>query len=219
MSEKLSGPVKWNRKKRITLAVLFVALLMPVLLIVISYSVIQPYEQYILRSAGDKQVKVGLVLGAGVAQNGKPYKELEARLDSAADAYDQGDVDTLILSGDNRFEHYDEPTAMYNYLINERNIPEDALQRDYAGRSTYESCERAAKVLQLKQVIVFSAHSHLPRSIYLCRHFEVEAYGVGNNTEANNSWRREILARVKALYNVILVGEPTVLGNPIPLQP
>jgi len=185
--------------------------------VVASYYIIEPYTKYI-RSAEDVQpTQVGLVLGAGISADGKPYNELKARLDVAARALKAGKVEFLVLSGDNRFESYNEPEAMKQYLLETHGAPEETLVLDYAGRSTYESCERAAKIFGLKQVTIFSAGSHLPRAIYLCRHFGIEAYGVSSGVEANNSSRREPLARVKAIHNTHLVGEPTVLGEPIML--
>ncbi len=207
----------WKYHKN-TLIISICALSMIIISVILySYFAIQPFKKYVVSPNSSRHFKVGIVLGAGVAKNGKPYKELQARLDSAADSLNSGLVDKLILSGDNRFKNYDEPTAMYNYLINNKGISAKLLQRDFAGRSTYESCERAAKVFQLKQTIIFSANSHLPRAMYLCRHFGIETYGVSSGVEANNSTRRELLARVKAIYNTKLIGESTVLGDPINL--
>jgi vancomycin permeability regulator SanA len=185
-----------------------------------SYAMIAPNKKFVLDAqslAGGKQAhgNIGIVLGAGVNAKGKPYKELEARLNVAADALDKGYVDKLILSGDNRFVDYNEPEAMKEYLINIKHIDAQKLQPDYAGRSTYESCDRAANVFGLHKAVIFSAGSHLPRAIFLCRHFGIEAYGVSSGVEANNSTRRELLARVKAVYNIYVRGEHTVLGAPI----
>lgn len=192
---------------------------LPPLIIAISYLVIAPNGRHVIDMGGsdiDKSVgTVGIVLGAGVTKDGKPYKELRGRLDTAADALERGYVDKLILSGDNRFKDYDEPTAMKNYLIQERGVPADRLQEDFAGRSTYETCERAAKVFKLDRVVLISAGSHLPRAIFLCRHFGIESFGIASGVEANNATRREALARVKALYNTYVRGEKTILGAPI----
>ena len=190
-----------------------------IILIVASYAVIAPNEKYILNSktAAQKDIRVGLVLGAGITSDGKPYKELQARLDVAAEALQKGYVDKLLLSGDNRFDDYDEPSAMSNYLVKVKGVDPQKLQADFAGRSTYESCERAAKTFGQKQLIIISAESHLPRAIYLCRHFGIESYGLASTLEANNSTRREALARVKAVLNIYIKGEPTVLGDHINL--
>jgi vancomycin permeability regulator SanA len=162
-------------------------------------------------------VQVGIVFGSGITKDGKPYEELRGRLDAAADALETGKLEKLVLSGDNRFDHYDEPEAMKKYLVDDRGIDAGNLQLDQAGRSTYETCERAAKVFRIRKAMLFSAPSHLPRSIFTCRSFGIEAYGVPAGKDANNAFRRELLARPKAVFNVYIYGERTVLGPPIPL--
>lgn len=192
--------------------------MLPLMVILLSYAAINPYRQFIVSPQEAAPTEIGMVLGAGVTKQGKPFKELQARLDSAADALNKGVVKKLLLSGDNRFTYYDEPTAMRRYLIEQRGVASEKLVMDYAGRSTYESCERAAKIFGISQMVIFSAESHLPRAIYLCKHFNITAIGIASGVEANNSGRRELLARVKAVYNAHLIGEPTVLGDPEPLQ-
>jgi vancomycin permeability regulator SanA len=188
--------------------------------IVVSYAVITPNARYIIDSNTEnkpsERAYAGLVLGAGINADGKPYKELKARLDVAADALEKGYVDKLIVSGDNRFKNYNEPKAMKDYLVS-KGIDAKKVQPDFAGRSTYESCERATKIFNQKKLIIISAESHLSRAIYLCRHMGIESYGIASDLEANNSTRREALARVKALYNVYIHPEPTALGKPINL--
>ncbi len=196
--------------------------LTPLVLIGFSHVVIHSYSRYVLdgndvAAAHKTGAKVGLVLGAGITKDGKPFRELQSRLDTAAAALESGVVDKLVLSGDNRFANYNEPLAMKKYLAENKQIPADKLQEDYAGRSTYESCERAAKVFELDKVVLFSARSHLPRAIYLCRQFGVETYGIASNAEANNHKRREAMARVKAVLNVYVNGENTILGEPVRL--
>jgi vancomycin permeability regulator SanA len=204
-----------NRYKKLLTTVAAVIILSPLLLVLLAYALIEPYKKDVVDLQNVEHAHVGLVLGAGVAPNGKPYKELKARLDLAAKALEQGKVDKLLLSGDNRFQYYDEPTAMLNYMVQEKHIPKDKLQVDFAGRSTYESCERTARVFGQHKVVIVSARSHLPRAIYLCKQFGVQAQGIATDIEANNSFRREALARVKALINVYVFGERTVLGSRI----
>jgi vancomycin permeability regulator SanA len=208
---------KINNNKRLIAIVLALAILCIFLLLIICYYIIEPNKKYITDLENDKKVKVGIVLGAGISKEGKPFDELKARLDIAKRALNQGIVQKLILTGDNRFSSYDEPTAMKKYLEN-KGISSDKLVLDFAGRSTYESCERASKVFGIKQTILFSAESHLPRAIYLCRHFGIDTYGIGSGLEANNSSRREPIARVKAIFNTFIIGEPTELGDPVILD-
>lgn len=188
-----------------------------VLLGVVSYALIAPSGKYVYAVDDKRQIvtanaPVAIVLGAGITKDGKPYKELQGRLDVAAEAFRVGYVRKIIVSGDNRSHGYNEPDAMRTYLVNEKGIAAKYIQPDYAGRSTYETCERAAKVFGLKKAMIVSTRSHLPRAIYLCRHFGVESYGIAGGAEANNSWRREPLARVKAVINIYIWGEKTILG-------
>lgn len=210
-----------NRKKLLVLLSGLV-ILGSLLFLMLVHVFIGQNRQYILNprdeaAIWEKHIVVGIVLGAGINADGKPYRELQARLDLAAEALNKGYVDKLILSGDNRSDSYNEPQAMKNYLINSKHLLASQLQVDNAGRSSYESCERASKVFGIRQTIIFSARSHLPRAIFLCRHFGVEAYGIASEIEANNSLRREILAGGKALFNVYIYGEKTILGEPISL--
>ncbi|HSH55521.1 MAG TPA: ElyC/SanA/YdcF family protein [Candidatus Limnocylindrales bacterium] len=209
--------INYAKKHKIYIgSLMLLGIFCTVLLLLIGYLIINHHARYILPASNTESIRVGIVLGAGITKDGRPFKELQSRLDAAAAAYHERKVETLVLSGDNRFAGYNEPEAMRRYLL-KRGVPASRLQPDYAGRSTYESCERAAKVFQLKKVVIFSAPSHLPRAIYLCRHFGVEAYGRASRIEANNATRRELLARVKALYNVYIRGERTVLGETVKL--
>jgi vancomycin permeability regulator SanA len=211
----------WRMYKWYVVGLLVSVASLPLLAVAGSYVLIKPYERYVLSShqaVQSKHIAVGLVLGAGVDRTtGKPYKELRSRLDVAAAALQNGDIQKLILSGDNRFKDYDEPTAMQRYLIDTYGISPDVLQADFAGRSTYESCARAAKVFGQERLVLFSAGSHLPRAMYLCRHFGIETYGVASDLEADNAFRREALARVKAVYNLYIRNEKTLYGPAISL--
>lgn len=209
---------KLSTHRHLVLVAIIALLAFGLAVVTMSYVVIRSNAKYILPSDTKEKNDIGLVLGAGISSNGKPYDELKARLDTAATALEKGQVKKLLLSGDNRFVNYNEPEAMKQYLINEKGVDENRLVLDYAGRSTYESCERAAKVFKIKKVVIISAGSHLPRAIYLCRHFGIESYGLASAVEANNSARREPLARVKAVFNANIVGEPTVLGDPKPIR-
>ncbi len=172
-------------------------------------------KRYVYDAGNEPEKKYGIVFGAGINPDGVPYEESRARLDVAAAEYKSGKVQKLILSGDNRDLTYNEPTAMKYYMTSVHKIPSDDMQEDFAGRSTYETCERAKKVFQIDAALLFSARSHLPRAIYTCRHFGVESFGVASGVEADNYKRREPLAILKMYINLYIRGEQTVLGDPI----
>lgn len=168
------------------------------------------------------QIKIGIVFGGGVVDDA-PLPLVRERLDIAKQLLDRNIVDKLVLSGDNRSLDYNEPAVMFDYLVNTLGVNPDKLQPDFAGRSTYETCERAKKVFSLSSALLISESTHLPRAIYLCRHFGINAYGVKSDGQASSGLKlgqrwREVLARNKAVFNVYGLGEKTILGNPIKLD-
>lgn len=204
-----------------------VSIIVILLLIVIvsNYLFIGKYDQYVYGSQSEltKQLSgakpVGIVLGGGI-KGGKPKPLLKDRLDTAAQLLNNGTVRKVIVSGDNRFVHYNEPQVMRNYLVREKGISPKKIQLDNAGRSTYETCERASKIFELKKTVLISESTHLPRAVYLCRSFGVEAYGLQSDGESSAGLRigqrwREVMARTKASINIYLIGERTILGRKI----
>lgn len=194
--------------------------------ITLNYMLIGRYEQYVFRDTARLAEKfgtdkpVGIVLGGGVTDDGKPMPLLQDRLDATAKLLDEGHIRKVIVSGDNRFKSYDEPTVMRDYLIREKSIDPSLIQPDFAGRSTYETCERARKIFELHKTVLISESTHLPRAVYLCRSFGVEAYGFKSDGQSSSGLKigqrwREVLARTKATLNVYILGERTVLGEKI----
>lgn len=163
---------------------------------------------------------VAIVFGGGITAEG-PMPLLKDRLDTAKTLLDKRLVVKLLLSGDNRSEGYDEPQVMYDYLLDE-GVPPQSMQLDQAGRSTYETCERAYKIFGLEKAVLVSEQTHLPRASFLCQHFGIETVNVKSDSTAaanlyvSQTWR-EILARNKAIINIHIKGEDTVLGEPIQL--
>ena len=174
-----------------------------------------------IKSSETNKANVGIVFGGGVAEN-EPLPLVRERLNTAKILLDMGVIDTLLLSGDNRYLDYNEPAVMQAYLVNTLGVDPIRLQPDFAGRSTYETCERASKVFKLDAALLISESTHLPRAIYLCEHFGVTSYGIksdgdpSSGLQAGQRWR-EVMARNKAVLNIHVYGEKTVLGDPIPI--
>ncbi|MGQ0843197.1 MAG: SanA/YdcF family protein [Sporichthyaceae bacterium] len=166
---------------------------------------------------------VGIVFGGGIVQ-GQPKPLIADRLDAGVRLLAAGKVRKLVVSGDNRFQNYDEPAAMRDYLIR-KGVSPALIQEDKAGRSTYETCDRAHRVFGLDRAVLISESAHLPRAIYTCRHLGVDAVGFSSDGPALTRFPevrrgqalREVLARAKATFNLYVRGERTVLGEQIPV--
>jgi vancomycin permeability regulator SanA len=165
-----------------------------------------------------------LVLGAGLNWDGSPGVVLQDRVRTAADLYFRGKVEKLLMSGDNTSENYNEPGAMRDFAIS-LGVPEEDIVLDYAGRRTYDSCYRANAIFGLNQVIVITQAFHLPRALFLCNAFQINADGVPAD-DANYRlrfytfwWMREILASIKAYWDVYIQQPELILGQPEPIFP
>ncbi len=161
--------------------------------------------------------RVAIVFGGGVTLDKQPTDIIKQRLETAAELYERGAVDRILVSGDNRFVNYNEPLVMQRYLEEELFISSSDIQQDNAGRSTYETCERAVKVFGLKEAVLISQNSHLPRALFLCRSFGLNAYGYPTRADSIRLSQalRELGANLKAVFNVYIHGEKTILGEPI----
>ncbi len=168
--------------------------------------------------------RVAIVFGAGLLRDGSAGPVLRDRVETAVQLYQQGKVDKLLMSGDNRFVDYNEPEAMRQYALG-FGVPDADVILDYAGRRTYDTCYRAHSVFQVDSAILVTQPFHLPRAIFLCNWFGVKSTGV----EANNTYfrkvsriywnTRELFANFQAVWDVMVAKPVPVLGEPEPVQP
>jgi SanA protein len=167
--------------------------------------------------------RIAIVFGAGLLRDGSAGPVLSDRVETAVNLYQQGKVNKLLMSGDNRFIEYNEPEAMRRYAL-ERGVPDEDIVLDYAGRRTYDTCYRAKHIFQVDTAILVTQPFHLPRALFLCNWFDVEATGV----EANNRYflkrsriywnARELFANFQAVWDVMITKPLPVLGNVEPID-
>lgn len=168
--------------------------------------------------------RAAIVFGAGLWRDGTPSTVLRDRIATAADLYFAGKVEKLLMSGDNRFEYYNEPGAMRDYAMR-LGIPEEDIVLDYAGRRTYDTCYRAREIFGLQQAILVTQRFHLPRAIYTCNALGVDAWGVPADRRdyhrfALTFWHiRELGATMTALWDVHIAKPLPVLGESEPIFP
>lgn len=166
--------------------------------------------------------RVAIVFGAGLLPDGSAGPVLSDRVQTAVALYHRGKVEKLLMSGDNRFDHYNEPEAMRQDAL-QRGVPDEDIVLDYAGRRTYDTCYRAKAVFGVDSAVLVTQSFHLPRALFLCNWFGVESTGV----EANNRyflkrlrafWNfRELFAVFQAAWDVIIAKPVPVLGAPEPI--
>ncbi len=180
------------------------------------------YQADIANVAQADSRPVAIVFGARVYRSGRLSGMLRDRVETAIQLYENGQVEKIIMSGDNQMDDYNEPEAMIAYALS-RGVPAGALQPDFAGRRTYDTCYRAREVFQVKSAVLVTQEFHLPRALFTCDQLGLDVAGVIADrrpySRRSMTWStvREIPATLVALLDVVRERPAPVLGDPIPL--
>jgi vancomycin permeability regulator SanA len=109
-----------------------------------------------------------IVPGARVEPDGQPGLNVGDRLAAAAALIDRGTVDHVLVSGDNRESHYNEPVAMRNWLVDSAGIDPADVTVDYAGLDTWDTCRRANEQFGVAEAVVVTQDLYANRTAALC---------------------------------------------------
>jgi SanA protein len=167
--------------------------------------------------------RVAVVFGARVYPSGRLSAMLRDRVDTAVDLYKAGTVEKILVSGDNRFEDYNEPGAMRDYAV-AQGVAQEDVQPDFGGRRTYDTCYRAREIFGVESAILVTQEFHLPRALFTCSQLGMEVVGVAADRREyapqSIAWSesRETPATLAALFDVIRRAPPPVMGDPIPIE-
>ncbi|MDD3169289.1 MAG: ElyC/SanA/YdcF family protein [Eubacteriales bacterium] len=215
---------KRNRKRQIIrITVLILIVLVLAVPWAISVCLVSAMEDFLITAEAAGQIGADciLVLGAGLKSDGTPNHMLQDRLDKGIALYKSGAAPKLLLSGDNGQIEYDEVNAMKEYALN-AGIPSENIFMDHAGFSTYESMYRAREIFLVEKAIIITQRYHQYRALYTARGFGIEGYGVvpeaGTYPGQNYRELRELLARNKDFFKMMVKPEPAYLGNTIPIN-
>jgi vancomycin permeability regulator SanA len=119
---------------------------------------------------------IAIVFGAQVSDD-EPGPYLKGRLDTALGLFDDGLVETIVVSGDATPPDDDEVAVMRNYL-QDRGIPPERLIEDPRGFDTDDTCRRARTVYRVHRALLVTQDFHTPRAVALCRAWQIDAFGV-----------------------------------------
>lgn len=206
------------RRLRIALALLLV---LPILLLVLCQLVI------VARASGKHfsnltelpTNRVGLVLGTSkFVARGRPNVYYSQRIAAAAALYRAGKVERLLVSGDNRTSHYNEPVTMKRDLI-AAGVPKEKIVCDFAGFRTLDSIQRAKMVFGQERLTIVSQRFHNERALFLAQASGIEAVAFDAGTGAAPTGKtalRELGARGQAVLDAwVLHTRPRFLGEKI----
>lgn len=165
-----------------------------------------------------KGYEIAIVFGAGLKPDGTPNDMLKDRLDTATELYNEGKIEKILLSGDNSLVEYNEPQAMYDYLVFTKEIPPENVVRDFAGLRTYDTCARAKNIWKIDKAILISQGYHLSRAIFTCNTLGVQSTGYSATKDiyiGETYYKiREILAIHKAVLDLYIL-HPGYIGGEV----
>jgi uncharacterized SAM-binding protein YcdF (DUF218 family) len=131
--------VNWKLVRRAGLVVLLAAVL---------YYVVTFVQVWWAARHDDTRRSDAIVVLGAAQYNGRPSAVFRARLDHAADLYEERVAPLVVVSGGKQTgDMFTEATSGANYL-HEKGIPDRAILRETTSRSSWESLSAAANVLQ-----------------------------------------------------------------------
>ena len=184
---------------------------------------------YVMLGARDKatddisdvpHAQAAIVLGAMVHPDGRMSSMLTDRVERAAQLWEAGKVDRILVSGDHGAWRYDEPDTM-RQALQAAGVPGKVIFTDHAGFDTWATMVRAEEVFQVESAVVVTQGFHMARALYLADQAGVDATGFtadmhGYGSQHTKSKVRELLARVKAVGDATF-GTDVLLGKPVPI--
>jgi len=183
-----------------------------------SASLIFPSAQEI---PDEKPPHIAIVFGAAVWEGKAPSPILYDRVKTASELYLSGKVKKLLLSGDNRVEHYDEPAVMKRTAL-EMGVPEAAIVLDEVGRRTYDTCYRAKEIFGIQRALLVTQSFHLDRALYMCRALGINSIGIRAEKRPyvrETRWRlRELVATFKGWLDLHFLHPKVIMGEKQPIE-
>jgi vancomycin permeability regulator SanA len=177
------------------------------LLLIVAYVQLSEIRSIVGARKDLSQKEYAIVLGASVKLDGTPSDALEDRVMEAVDAYKDGKVRKLLMTGDDGAFHVNEVQTMAR-LAQEAGVPSEDVTVDGQGYRTYESCKRAAQSYGVKDAVIVTQRFHLGRALFLCRSFGIDVEGLPADRHSYQRIlyfvARDIAASVKAFWDVYI---------------
>lgn len=210
----------WLLKKILKILILLVFLGI-IIVLLINYRINAFSKDKIYEVKNAPEASVAILLGAGVLSDKSLSDVLRDRALTAVELWETHKIQKILVSGDNASIYYNEVVPVQKFLI-EQGVPKEIIFLDYAGFDTYDSVYRAKNIFLVQDALIISQKFHLPRSVYLCEKVGIKCAGViaDRQSYVKESYfeGREILANVKAFFDILLDSSPHFLGETIDIN-
>ncbi|NLE81814.1 MAG: DUF218 domain-containing protein [Rhodococcus sp.] len=172
---------------------------------------------HVYRTATAPSAPVVIVLGSKV-QGGEPQSFLAGRLDAAAKLVSEGRAEAVLASGNGASPTGNEVEVMSDYLVG-KGVDGRRIVGDPFGLDTYDTCARAVQTFGVTKALIVTQGLHVSRAVALCRHAGMDVDGVDADCECSTlafaqNQVREVLARPKAIYDLVSNRAPAVVSRP-----
>ena len=167
--------------------------------------------------------KVGLLLGTSARdREGKRNYYFYHRILATTRLYTAGQIDYVLISGENSSKEYDEPHSMKQALVR-NGVPASRIVLDCAGFRTLDSVVRAKEIFGQDKFTIISQEFHNERALYLAGHNDIDAIAYNAKDVKRFKKRvkihaREYLARVKMFMDIAVGKKPKFSGEKIDLR-
>ncbi|MGH9178331.1 MAG: YdcF family protein [Acidimicrobiales bacterium] len=160
----------------VRLAIRVGAALMAALVLYLAVTFVQVWRAS--RRDQARQVEAIVVLGAA-QYDGRPSPVLQARLDHAADLYERGLAERVVVTGGKQAgDRVTEATVSADYLVRQ-GVPESSILREVKGRTSWQQLAAAAHFLRdrsITKVLLVSDGFHAARIAAIADELGLEAY-------------------------------------------
>ncbi len=164
---------------------------------------------------------VAVVFGCDDRFQNRENLYFKYRMEAAAQLWHAGKLQCLIVSGDNRSKHYNEPKKMKAALV-ARGVPAEKIVCDYAGLRTLDSVVRAKTIFGLDQCLFVSQQFQNERAICIGEAHGMSVLGFNAQDVMGSAGRktkwREFAARLNMWLDLhVLDTQPRHGGEKIAL--
>jgi uncharacterized SAM-binding protein YcdF (DUF218 family) len=134
-----------------------------------------------VQARSDQTRPVDAIIVLGAAQyNGRPSPILEARLDEALAAYEEGVAPIIVVTGGRQIgDQFTEAEASRDYLV-DHGVPEGSILLENDAHNSWQSMQGASALLKdrgISRVLLVSDGFHLFRLKLMAKELNLEAFG------------------------------------------
>ena len=146
-----------------------------------------------------------VILGAQVKADGTPSVQLQWRMDTAYELWQEHPCLIVTCGAQGSDEPAPEGEVMRDYLL-EKGVPDDQILVDSTSVNTKQNLQNAAELLKgtgTEKIAIVTSDYHLPRAMALAEDMGLTATGKGSPTKAEywlKNHAREALSWVKYWY-------------------